>query len=277
MQAVYLKDVRDFYKIFTGEDDVPANVTTFSDIPLKAYHLSKGCQPNGVYTTAYKGTVKDKLFKTYADHVKEMMRTTETNQNKLLAIIDQLFVFNQNPVSKEREVTIKMGLTEKDLAKIVEETRQIIVNLYIKCEEDFLEGLEIFEAIVENQIKDTTQVQAMELQSIIDAKLGESDLDELIEPVKAREAELEKIKEKLKRKENIIVEREKAPVVEVIEPVVKEPVLLEPVVIEPTLLEPTLLEPVAVIEPAGKVLDPLFLEKAKVYLPSFVKGGVRRY
>jgi hypothetical protein len=192
MQAVYLNDVKEFYKVFTGETSVPDKVQSFSDIPLKAYHLSKGCQANGIYTTAYKGTLKDKLFKQYADHVNQMMKTTEDNQNKLLAIIDRIFVFSVNPVTNEREVTIKTALNEKELSDIVEETRKIIVNLYIKCEQDFLTGLEMFEAIVENQIKDTTQVQAVELQSIIDAKMGESDLDEIIEPEKVSKADLEK-------------------------------------------------------------------------------------
>jgi hypothetical protein len=95
-------------------------------------------------------------------------------------------------VTNEREVTIKTALNEKELSDIVEETRKIIVNLYIKCEQDFLTGLEMFEAIVENQIKDTTQVQAVELQSIIDTKMGESDLDEIIEPEKVSKADLEK-------------------------------------------------------------------------------------
>jgi hypothetical protein len=275
MKTMYLKDVHTFYKLFSGKDEVPMGVTTFSDIPLKAYHLSKGCQPNGVYTTAYKGTVKDKLFKTYADHIKVMMTTTEANQLKLLAIIDRIFVFNVNPVSKEREVTIKMGLTEKELGEIVEETRKIIVNLYIKCEEDFLEGLEIFEAIVENQIKDTTQVQAAELQNIIDSKLGESDLGELIEPVAAAKAKEEKAKEK--EQENIrlkIAEREKTPAV------VLEPATIEPAAIEPAAtLEPAKLEYVIVKDPAAapEPLPQSFVEKAKIYLPSFVKGGVRRY
>jgi hypothetical protein len=216
-----------------------------------------------------------------------MMKTTETNQNKLLAIIDRIFVFNANPVTKEREVTIRMGLTEKELGEIVEETRKIIVNLYIKCEEDFLEGLEIFEAIVENQIKDTTQVQAAELQSIIDAKMGESDLGDLIEPVAAAKAKEETAKEQ--EKENIrlkIAEREKTPAVllepSTVEPavVVSEPAALEPAALEPAALEPSKVETVLVSNPAVVLSEPLpetFVEKAKIYLPSFVKGGVRRY
>jgi hypothetical protein len=179
MEKVYLADVQNFYKIFTGESSVPENIKTFSDIPLRAFHRSKGCIPGGDYLRDYKGTVKDKLFKTYADHIKKMMETTETNQNKLLAQIDKLFVFNVNPITKAREVTIMPNLTDIELQKIVTETRQIIIDLYIRCEQDFLTGLEIFEAIVEKQIMDTSVVQKGELQQLVDKKLASSDLGEL--------------------------------------------------------------------------------------------------
>ena len=183
---VYEEDVKKFYKMFTGESTVPPEVKTFSDIPLKAYHASKGCAANGPYLGVYKGTVKDRLFNTYAEHVKQMMKTSEDNQNKLLVQIDKLFVFDVNPITKEREITLREGLTEAGLQKIVEDTRNLIVNLYITCEKDFLTGLEIFEAIVEKQIMDTSKVQMVELQKIIDNKLANSDLSEMAQaPVTA--------------------------------------------------------------------------------------------
>jgi hypothetical protein len=179
MKKVYLADVKKFYTIFTGNSTVPPEIKTFSDIPLRSYQTSNGCKPGGVYLNEYKGNVKDRLFKTYADHVKKMMATTEENQNKLLDQIDKLFVFNANPITNEREVTINSHVTDIELQKIVEETRKIIIDLYITCETDFLTGLEIFEAIVEKQIMDTSQVQMSELQRIIDNKLSNSDLSEL--------------------------------------------------------------------------------------------------
>jgi len=174
--GVYLEDVKKFYKAFTGESSVPSEIKTFSDIPLRSFHKSKGCKQGGPYLNEYKGTLKDRLFKDYADHIKKMMETTEDNQNKLLSQIDKLFVFNVNPITNAREVTIVPNLTDIDLQKIVEETRNIIIDLYIKCETDFLTGLEIFEAIVEKQIMDTSQVQMQELQKIVDRKLANSDL-----------------------------------------------------------------------------------------------------
>ena len=176
MKKIYKKDVDTFYKLFTHSNSVPPEIKTFSDIPLRSYQTDEGCKPNGIFTVEYKGTVKDKLFKEYADHIKKMMTNTEDNQNKLLDIIDKIFVFNVNPITKEREVTIKPDLTEDELQKIVDETRQIIINLYITCENDFFEGLLIFEAIVENQIKNTSQMQINELQKIANQKLSSSSI-----------------------------------------------------------------------------------------------------
>ena len=173
MRKVYEKDVATFYKIFTGKNTVPDTVKTFSDIPLTAYHTQVDCGPNGMFNATFKGnTSKDRLFKIYAEHIQQMMKTTEENQNKLLDQIDKLFVFNENPVSKEREVTIKPNMSDMELQQIVEDTRNIIINLDIKCEQDFLEGLEIFEAIVEKQIMDTAVTRDSEMKSLAERKMS---------------------------------------------------------------------------------------------------------
>jgi hypothetical protein len=173
MRKVYEKDVATFYKIFTGKNTVPDTVKTFSDIPLTAYHTQVDCGPNGMFNATFKGnTSKDRLFKIYAEHIQQMMKTTEENQNKLLDQIDKLFVFNENPVSKEREVTIKPNMSDMELQQIVEDTRNIIINLDIKCEKDFLEGLEIFEAIVEKQIMDTAVTRDSEMKSLAERKMS---------------------------------------------------------------------------------------------------------
>ena len=42
-------------------------------------------------------------------------------------------------------------MDENTLQKITTETREIIVKLYIKCEEDFRKGLELFDDIIEEK------------------------------------------------------------------------------------------------------------------------------
>ena len=166
----YENDVKTFYKVFSGQPKVPSSVKKFSEIPLKDFQKSEGClynykgKPEGLYTKKYKGTLKEKLFSDYANHIKKMMQTTTTNQNKLLKIIDKLFVFNINPKTNRKEIEIGPKLTEEKLQEIVIETRGIITNLYLTCENEFIKGIEIFEAIVEKQIMDTTidQIKSLE-------------------------------------------------------------------------------------------------------------------
>jgi len=242
MTKVYLKDVQTFYKIFTGEQTVPDTVKTFSDVPLKALHKSQQCVKNA-YANTYKGTIKEKLFQDYVEHMKKMMTTTETNQNKLLAIIDKIFIFEVNPITKAREVTIRPNITEDALQRIVTETRNIIINLYIACEQDFLTGIEIIEAIVENQVKETTNAQlsnaALEQMILRNQYEGESERGPI--PASAQPA----------IKAEPVVSAEPVPV----EPAPLEPVPVEPVPVEPV---PAPLESVVIDEnkPLEPVLDP---------------------
>jgi hypothetical protein len=82
-----------------------------------------------------------------------------------------MFVFSINPDTQLKEVVINPKMDEKALQDIVETSRKLIVELYLKCENDFLEGLEIFEAIVEKQILDTSKEQIKELETTIESTL----------------------------------------------------------------------------------------------------------
>ena len=195
-KEIYEKDVEAFYKAFTGNDSIPVDedgnklINTFSEIPLRDFHRSSGCQDKGAFTRAYTGTLKEKLFAQYAQHVRQMLQTTMTNQDKLLGVIDKLFVFSVNPQTNEKEVVINPKLKEKSLQAIVEETRSLIVGLYLKCEEDFMKGLEIFESIVEKQIIDTSQEQIKELEASIDlTRVAEPHTSDVEEADLARSSE----------------------------------------------------------------------------------------
>lgn len=50
-------------------------------------------------------------------------------------------------------------LTEELLQKLVEKTRRLIIDLYVKCEIDYVNGVKLYEAIVESKILETTQKQ----------------------------------------------------------------------------------------------------------------------
>ena len=165
MKKNYEQDLKRFYTAFTGSVKMPATIKKFGDIQLHEYHRSPGCTSGtGEYTKQYVGTKQQKLFKQYADHVNQMLKTTSTNQNKLLGVLSMLFSQTINKTTGKKEITIHPELTDEKLQQAVEAARKIIVALYLKCEQDFVTGLKIFEAIVENQIKQTDERRIENLQ-----------------------------------------------------------------------------------------------------------------
>jgi hypothetical protein len=173
MKAQYNTDLQTFYTLFTGKKELPAGITKFGQIPLRNYNTINQCKATGAFTKTYSGTLKDKLFKEYVDNLKLMMKNTEDNQNALLAIIDQLFVFIKDPRDPNKKlIVISPKLTNKLLSKLVVDSRVGILKLYTTCEADFYKGLQIFEALVEKQIIDTSTAQIKKLQQNVEETIS---------------------------------------------------------------------------------------------------------
>ena len=60
-------------------------------------------------------------------------------------------------LSREKVLTINPNLTEESLQKLVEQTRETILQLYIGCEDDFNKGLSLFNAIVDSKGIETSR------------------------------------------------------------------------------------------------------------------------
>ncbi len=175
MKKKYLEDVKLFYKHFTNNDNMPDEIKKFSDIKLRNFNINGICDnKNNLYLKEYTGNTNNKLFKNYADHINSMMNRAKENQNKLLKIIDELFVWSIEHSEQKKQIIINPNLDEEKLDKIIDETRQIIISCYITCEEDFLKGIKIFEAIVEKQIIKVGQMQIKNLEDNIKKKLVQS-------------------------------------------------------------------------------------------------------
>lgn len=168
MEKIYQEDVKRFYKEFTGRETVPEDIKNFSDIKLRAYHSSLGCAPGGQFTKSYSGSLKNTLFKEYAKTVRAMIDNTKASQEKLLDILDNLFVFSFDRVESKHRIIINPSLDYAGLQKLVELARKEIINLYLTCEKDFVDALEIFEAIVQKQVLDTAKAQLVNLEKAVD-------------------------------------------------------------------------------------------------------------
>jgi len=156
----FMKDLQSFYTAFTGNETMPPEIRKFSDIKLRDYNKKPGCQGDKpIFKNKYKMNKKDELFVKYADNTKKMIQSAADNQSKLLTIVNEIFTYVIDPYSSKKVIRINPKLTDDSLQIAIEKTRKFIVELYIKCEIDYVNGIKIYEAIVESKILETTQKQ----------------------------------------------------------------------------------------------------------------------
>ena len=161
----FSNDLKIFYTAFTGNDNMPPEITKFSDIKLRNYSKKTGCQgDNPIFKNKYTLNKKDKLFIDYAENTKQMIQSAADNQSKLLSVINELFTYVIDPYSGKKSIRINPKLTDESLQKATEKTRKFIVGLYVKCETDYVNGIKLYEAIVESKIYETTRKQIANLE-----------------------------------------------------------------------------------------------------------------
>ena len=159
------KDLQLFYTAFTGNETMPPEITKFSDIKLRDYNKKPGCQGDKpIFKNKYKLDKKNELFIKYANNTKNIIQSAADNQSKLLDVINEIFTYVIDPYSGKKVIRINPKLTEDSLQTAIEKTRKFIVELYIKCESDYVNGIKIYEAIVEAKILETTQNQIKNLE-----------------------------------------------------------------------------------------------------------------
>jgi len=162
----FATDLKTFYTTFTGNENMPPEIIKFSDIKLRDYSSKQGCQgTTPLFKNKYTMNKNDKLFVAYANNIKQMVQTAAENQNKLLSVINDLFSYVIDPYTNKKRIRINPKLTEEILQNSVEKTRKLIVDLYVRCELDYVNGVKLYEAIVESKILETTQKQIATLKT----------------------------------------------------------------------------------------------------------------
>jgi hypothetical protein len=105
----------------------------------------------GVYRETYSMKNNEQLHK-YVAGIKVMENNLFKAQQKLLRVLDMLFVYIQLPESGTKVITINPSLTHSRLEKdIIPMVRKVIRDLYSSCEQDFTELIKIYEAAVAKQ------------------------------------------------------------------------------------------------------------------------------
>jgi hypothetical protein len=168
----YATDLKLFYENFTGNSNMDETILKFKDIKLRDFGKTELCNEN---IPKLRGTMADELFAKYAENLRQMVDNANKNQDKLTDIINKLFSHTKDPQTQKKVVRVNPELTEDELQKVVVEARELIINLYLTCEQDFETGVNIYKAIVAQLSLDTTQRQTETLEKQIE-KEGEKEL-----------------------------------------------------------------------------------------------------
>lgn len=163
----YMRDLKLFYKAFTGSSEMPDTIQTFSDIKLRDFHNKPSCNPGSPLQQPYRVKISSKSYKNYGQQLALMMSNLREKQDSFIKILEGLFVYKIDPITKNKEISIHPKLSFDKLQELVEQARDIIVSLYTGCEEDYGNVLAAFESVIEEQIKQNTQekIRSLEQQS----------------------------------------------------------------------------------------------------------------
>ena len=149
-RQMYENDVKGFYEIFMNTSDVPETIRKFSDIKLKDFKTMSECQGDApLFKRTFKDSPKNSLFFEYSENIKRMIKNTEENQDALLDIINEIFVYTIDPDTGDKLVRIDPLLTMSKLEEIIINTRSLLIKLYLTCETDFNEGVRVFKSIAD--------------------------------------------------------------------------------------------------------------------------------
>ena len=170
------------YTLFTGNPNPPKDIKSFRDIPIHSFSDTADCNtPDSMLNKTYIGTTKDKLFVDYVEQIKIMIYDSNMVRNSLLEIIDKIFISNdaekgedvkdaEHAEDAKIKYIIDPNLTYEALNILIDETRKIILKLYMNCEKNFIYALKILQAIIEAQIFETDHRQIKELERSIEAE-----------------------------------------------------------------------------------------------------------
>lgn len=181
-QQEYKSDLEKFYKVFTGKSKMPDTIKRFGDIPLTDFDQNTVCKYRNFNTEEcyddlckFKKTtssnssskvshdVKERLLNTYAVHLRNMISNVNIRQSHLIAILNEMFIFD---ITLEGEVRVNNNITANRVKELIKNTRELVNQINLSCSIDYMNGIRVYEAIIELKALDTSIKQIEYIQKL---------------------------------------------------------------------------------------------------------------
>jgi hypothetical protein len=180
-EQIYLKDVRELYKIVTGKD-ASDDINTFSDISKHiGSRFNSWCSQNPDKTFKVTDNVRrNDSFIKYVKHIIDMSREIARKRSNIIRLLDNVFLIQKksrdeiyhneenwekgfkridgfdmtDEYSREfyrlnmaHDFFIRPNLTDAELQNIINKARKQIVSLYAESHKRFYEGVQLLQVI----------------------------------------------------------------------------------------------------------------------------------
>ena len=143
-KQVYQVDVDTFHKAYTGINN-DGSVKSFKDIPIFNYKISSSCD-NAKHRNSnktYVGFSDNQTLKDFANFLANIMNTANNTQIKLVNILENIIFKKIN-----NRYIINDTLTMEILNENINIVRDLIVKMFIDCEEKYQTAVSLFKSIV---------------------------------------------------------------------------------------------------------------------------------
>ena len=157
MKNIFKSNLTSFYYHFTGNIVMPDSIKKFSDIKITQYDSLNLCKNSKIEEHSH---YRNKLFAKYATNLKEMVIFVKNKQYLLSQILNNLFSTVNDTIK------INSQITEQNIDNIISNTRNQLLELYLKCEDDFINNIKLHETIIESLIILTTNSQIINLNEL---------------------------------------------------------------------------------------------------------------
>ena len=183
----YRQSLEKFYKLFTGNSSLPDHIHRFGDIPLTDYNKSNICKyrnfnADDCYDAIGNKTTcpakkeknippqtsseqKNRLLETYAINLRNMESNVNARQAKLTSILNELFVFDK---SIPDQVRVNNKVTTERVKELTRTVRELVNQINLSCSIDYMNGIKVYEAIIEMQVLDTSIKQTEYIKKLIE-------------------------------------------------------------------------------------------------------------
>ena len=119
------------------------------------YYKSERENYSGIFTTQFKVAKNSGAYINYGAHIKQMIINADRARANLMQVVDKLFLVVESTsttsesAKKTPIITIHPNLTYAMLDTLINQTREMRINLYVGCERDFYTGLSLLHVIIE--------------------------------------------------------------------------------------------------------------------------------